>query len=195
MGPAGCARPPSRIISSASAERCQPISSGFTKPRVHGPHVAGDAGQHAGDGEGGELVAIGVEAQRQHAVLVDADALEHAAEQRAQQERRGPDTSRPAAPARRSRRRAAAAAGSSGSCQSKNDSDRPASGRRRRCRRRAWCRGTGRTPSARRPASPSGRRSRVVRSDRAPTSERRQPGDGHRRRQRDQDRRGRGLPA
>ena len=57
---------------------------GVHEAPVHGPHVAGHARQHAGNREGRELVAVGIEAQRLHAALIDADALQHAPEQRAQ---------------------------------------------------------------------------------------------------------------
>ena len=52
---------------------------------MQAPHVTRSAGERGGDDEGGELVAIGVEAHRDHAVLVDLDAFEHAAEQRTEQ--------------------------------------------------------------------------------------------------------------
>ena len=48
--------------------------------------IAADASERAGNDESSELVAVRVEAERTHSVLVDADAFQHAAEQRAQQE-------------------------------------------------------------------------------------------------------------
>src|SRR5690606_13811320 len=53
---------------------------------VHGPHVARDTRERARNDERGKFVAIRVVAERAHAMLVDANALENAAKERAQQE-------------------------------------------------------------------------------------------------------------
>ncbi len=131
---------------------------GVHEGAVHRPHVAGDAGECASEHESRELVAVGVEAERAHPMLVDADAFQHAAEQRAQQEdeeqvhrdeldeRHIVERERPlAARERAAQRRAAKASGGRD--------------KRHRCRRRAWCRGRRKRSSGRRRASPSGRKS------------------------------------
>ena len=58
---------------------------GIYEAFLHRIHVAGDAGQQSCRGEGGQLVAIGLKAQRQHTPFVHPDALEHAAKHGAQE--------------------------------------------------------------------------------------------------------------
>ena len=58
--------------------------SGLTTPNCTADEVTRQPGEHAGQDEAGELVAEGGEAERTHAMLVDADAGDHPSEQRAQ---------------------------------------------------------------------------------------------------------------
>ena len=57
---------------------------GIDEPELERRQIAGEAGERAGQREARELVAVDRKAQRAHPVLVAADALERAAERRAQ---------------------------------------------------------------------------------------------------------------